>query len=88
MRQVKPSGDFLVPVVVSGHDAVAKVSDFAKGAGLAQVVTDAAVQNDQRAGVFCRRRSYLTHLGSLSSSGASVSAKQILCGSFIKYYKE
>lgn len=34
MRTVKPSGDFLVPVVVSGHDAVAKVSDFAKGAGL------------------------------------------------------
>lgn len=42
MRQVKPTGDFLVPVIYSGHEAHAKVSDFAKGAGLAQLVTDAA----------------------------------------------
>ena len=40
MRQVKPTGDFLVPVISSGHEAHAKVSDFAKGAGLAQMVTD------------------------------------------------
>ena len=42
MRQVKPTGDFLVPVIYSGHEAHAKVSDFAKGAGLAQLATDAA----------------------------------------------
>lgn len=42
MRTVKPSGDFLVKVVADGHEARAKVSDVAKGAGLAQVVTDAA----------------------------------------------
>ena len=42
MRTVKPSGDFLVKVVADGHEAMAKVSDFAGGAGLAQVVTDAA----------------------------------------------
>lgn len=41
MRQVKPTGDFLVPVIYSGHEAHAKVSDFAKGAGLAQLATDA-----------------------------------------------
>jgi len=32
----------LVPVISSGHEAHAKVSDFAKGAGLAQLATDAA----------------------------------------------
>ena len=42
MRTVKPSGDFLVKVVADGHEAMAKVSDVAKGAGLAQLVTDAA----------------------------------------------
>jgi hypothetical protein len=42
MRTVKPSGDFLVKVVADGHEAHAKVSDFAKGAGLAQLATDAA----------------------------------------------
>ncbi len=42
MRQVKPTGDFLVPVIYSGHEAHSKVSDFAKGAGLAQLATDAA----------------------------------------------
>ena len=41
MRTVKPSGDFLVKVVADGHEAHAKVSDFAKGAGLAQLATDA-----------------------------------------------
>ena len=41
MRTVKPSGDFLVKVVADGHEAMAKVSDFAKGAGLAQLATDA-----------------------------------------------
>ena len=43
MRQVKPTGDFLVPVIYSGHEAHAKVSDFAKGAGLAQMATDGSV---------------------------------------------
>lgn len=42
MRTVKPSGDFLVKVVADGHEAMAKVSDFANGAGLAQLATDAA----------------------------------------------
>lgn len=42
MRTVKPSGDFLVKVVADGHEATAKVSDVAKSAGLAQLVTDAA----------------------------------------------
>ncbi len=41
MRTVKPSGDFLVKVVADGHEALAKVSDFANGAGLAQIATDA-----------------------------------------------
>ena len=41
MRTVKPSGDFLVKVVTGGHEATAKVSDFAKGAGLAKLATDA-----------------------------------------------
>ena len=41
MRTVKPSGDFLVKVVADGHEAMAKVSDVAKGAGLAQLATDA-----------------------------------------------
>jgi len=35
MRLVKSSGDFLVPVVSSGHEAHAKVSDFAKAANIA-----------------------------------------------------
>ena len=42
MRVVKPSGDFLVPVISSGHEAHAKVSELAKAAGLAQLVTDGA----------------------------------------------
>lgn len=41
MRTVKPSGDFLVKVVTGGHEAMAKVSDLAKVAGLAQLTTDA-----------------------------------------------
>ena len=42
MRVVKPSGDFIVPIITGGHEAHAKVSDFAKGANLAQLATDAA----------------------------------------------
>ena len=42
MRTVKPSGDFLVKVVADGHEAMAKVSDVASAAGLAQLATDAA----------------------------------------------
>ena len=42
MRNVKPSGDFLVKVVTGGHEATAKVSDVMKAAGMAQLATDAA----------------------------------------------
>ena len=41
MRTVKPSGDFLVKVVTSGHEAMSKVSDVMKAAGVAQIATDA-----------------------------------------------
>ena len=41
MRTVKPSGDFLVKVISSGHEAHAKISEVVKANGLARLTTDA-----------------------------------------------
>lgn len=67
MRQVKPTGDFLVPVIYSGHEAHAKVSDFAKGAGLAQLATDAAGNVIGFSGPACFRDS-AQHASTVSGS--------------------